>query len=100
MGGGGCAQGDGKGKKACAFSLHGKMDPKRRTATYTAFRSAEHGALFCTDVAARGIDLPDVDWIVQYDPPKDPSFFIHRCGAVLCCAQGATLPLYPGHCRL
>ena len=60
------------------YSLHGKMDPKRRTATYTSFRESEHGVLFCTDVAARGIDLPDVDWIVQYDPPKDPSFFVHR----------------------
>lgn len=31
-------------------------------------------------MAARGIDLPDIDWIVQYDPPKDPSFFVHRVG--------------------
>lgn len=36
--------------------------------------------LFCTDVAARGIDIPDIDWIVQYAPPQDPSFFIHRVG--------------------
>ena len=36
--------------------------------------------LFCTDVVARGIDVPDVDFIVQYDPPQDPSFFIHRIG--------------------
>lgn len=36
--------------------------------------------LFCTDVAARGIDIPDLDWIVQYAPPQDPSFFIHRVG--------------------
>ena len=36
--------------------------------------------LICTDVAARGLDIPDVDWIVQYDAPQDPSFFIHRVG--------------------
>ena len=32
----------------------------------------------CTDVAARGLDIPDVDWIVQYDPPDDPKEYIHR----------------------
>ena len=36
--------------------------------------------LVCTDVAARGIDIPDVDWIVQYDPPTDPDFYVHRVG--------------------
>ena len=36
------------------------------------------GILFCTDVAARGLDIPEVDWIVQYDPPDDPKEYIHR----------------------
>jgi len=49
---------------------------------YTQFASASQkaGVLLCTDVVARGIDIPDVDWIVQFDPPQDPSFFVHRIG--------------------
>ena len=38
------------------------------------------GCLLCTDVAARGLDIPDVQQIVQYDPPQDPCTFVHRVG--------------------
>lgn len=38
------------------------------------------GVLLCTDVAARGLDIPDVSWIVQFDPPQDPDVFVHRVG--------------------
>lgn len=37
--------------------------------------NAEKGILICTDVAARGLDIPEVDWIIQYDPPDDPKVF-------------------------
>ncbi len=68
-------------------SLHGKQTPSRRKATYSAFvqsvsapASGLSSVLFCTDVAARGLDLPDVDCVVQFDPPTDPSSFSHRVG--------------------
>jgi ATP-dependent RNA helicase DDX55/SPB4 len=60
--------------------LHGKMAPKKRQGLYEKFTSSSSGVMFCTDVAARGIDIPDVDWIVQMSAPKDPSFFVHRIG--------------------
>ena len=41
-----------------------------RTILYKKFVAAETGVLFCTDVAARGVDIPDVDWIVQLAAPK------------------------------
>ncbi len=59
------------GLEACSIlSLHGKMVQKRRSKTYETFLSCAGGILLCTDVAARGLDIPDVDWIVQYDAPQ------------------------------
>ncbi|OQR85585.1 DEAD/DEAH box RNA helicase [Achlya hypogyna] len=66
--------------EAAVVSLHGKMAPKKRVLCYESFEAQTAGLLVCTDVVARGIDLPDVDWIVQFDPPQDPSFFVHRVG--------------------
>lgn len=60
--------------------FHGKMIPKKRTGYFQKFKSLSAGVMFSTDVAARGIDIPDVDWIIQMAAPKDPSFFVHRIG--------------------
>ncbi|KAI4335828.1 hypothetical protein L6164_014437 [Bauhinia variegata] len=62
------------------FDIHGKQKQQRRTNTFFEFCKAEKGILLCTDVAARGLDIPAVDWIVQYDPPDDPKEYIHRVG--------------------
>jgi len=62
------------------LSIHGKQKQSKRTSTYFQFCNAETGIMFCTDVAARGLDIPAVDWIVQYDPPDDPKEYIHRVG--------------------
>ncbi|KAM8706570.1 hypothetical protein ACLKA7_010779 [Drosophila subpalustris] len=61
-------------------SIHGKQKQTKRTTTFFQFCNAETGILLCTDVAARGLDIPQVDWIVQYDPPDDPKEYIHRVG--------------------
>lgn len=62
------------------LALHGRMKQAAREATLSSFASCEAGVLLCTDVAARGLDIPDVHWVVQYDAPQDPSAFVHRCG--------------------
>uniref|UniRef100_A0A131Y3V7 ATP-dependent RNA helicase n=1 Tax=Ixodes ricinus TaxID=34613 RepID=A0A131Y3V7_IXORI len=62
------------------MSIHGKQKQAKRTTTFFQFCNADTGILLCTDVAARGLDIPEVDWIVQYDPPDDPKEYIHRVG--------------------
>lgn len=64
------------------MSLHGKLDAKPRLKTLTNFAEgyATKSVLFTTDVAARGLDIPDVDLVVQLDPPTEPDVFLHRCG--------------------
>lgn len=65
-----------RGKKVVfliGFSVwQGKQKQAKRTHTFFEFCNAETGSLLCTDVAARGLDIPAVDWIVQFDPPDDP----------------------------
>ncbi|EDO16499.1 hypothetical protein Kpol_513p15 [Vanderwaltozyma polyspora DSM 70294] len=62
------------------LELHGKQKQQKRTNTFFEFCNAERGILVCTDVAARGLDIPAVDWIIQFDPPDDPRDYIHRVG--------------------
>lgn len=59
---------------------HGKMKQGPREKALASFSTLSSGILVCTDVAARGLDIPSVDLIVQYDPPQDPNVFIHRAG--------------------
>lgn len=62
------------------LELHGRQKQQKRTNTFFEFVNADSGILLCTDVAARGLDIPAVDWIIQYDPPDDPKEYIHRVG--------------------
>ncbi|KAJ4863640.1 DEAD/DEAH box helicase domain-containing protein [Trichoderma breve] len=62
------------------LDLHGKQKQQKRTNTFFEFSNAPHGILICTDVAARGLDIPAVDFIVQFDPPDNTRDYIHRVG--------------------
>ena len=70
------------GSSSCeVIALHGKMKQSQREAALSRFADANDGALLlCTDVAARGLDIPGVDWVVQFDAPQDPAAFVHRVG--------------------
>ena len=62
------------------YVLHGKMKQRARETALAAFAESTEGVLLATDVAARGLDIPDVEWVLQYDAPQDPNAFVHRCG--------------------
>ncbi|XP_055969494.1 nucleolar RNA helicase 2 [Sorex fumeus] len=66
--------------KQDAESLHGDIPQKQREITLKGFRNGDFGILVATNVAARGLDIPEVDLVVQSCPPKDVESYIHRSG--------------------
>ncbi|GLI78993.1 ATP-dependent RNA helicase dbp4 [Penicillium ochrochloron] len=60
--------------------LHGKQKQGGRLDITTKFSQSQHAVLFATDVAARGLDFPAVDWVIQVDCPEDSDTYIHRVG--------------------
>ncbi|KKY35813.1 putative atp-dependent rna helicase dbp4 [Diaporthe ampelina] len=60
--------------------LHGRQKQEARLRITKQFTSARHSCLFATDVVARGVDFPAVDWVIQVDCPEDADTYIHRVG--------------------
>ena len=61
-------------------ALHGGIEQKERFVILDRFRSGENKVLITTDVAARGIDIPTMDYVLNYDLPDDAENYVHRCG--------------------
>ncbi|PWN93387.1 DEAD-domain-containing protein [Acaromyces ingoldii] len=60
--------------------LHGKQKQTKRLQIFNDFTKAQHAVLFATDIAARGLDFPSVDWVIQVDAPEDEDTYVHRVG--------------------
>ncbi|XP_049879438.1 probable ATP-dependent RNA helicase DDX55 homolog [Pectinophora gossypiella] len=78
------------------FAIHGKMKQKR-SKILEKFREADNTILLCTDLLARGLDIPEVEWVLQWEPPTNPASLVHRVGRT---ARGGAagcslLPLLP-----
>jgi superfamily II DNA/RNA helicase len=63
-----------------AAALHGDLDQAARTAALESFRKGEAKLLIASDVAARGLDIPDVSHIFNFDVPHHPDDYVHRIG--------------------
>jgi ATP-dependent RNA helicase RhlE len=61
-------------------AMHGGIEQKERFAIFDRFRTGENKVLITTDVAARGIDIPTMDYVINYDLPDDAENYVHRCG--------------------
>ncbi len=61
-------------------ALHGDLNQSQRTRVMEAFKSARVPLLVATDVAARGIDVNDIDYVINYDVPNHDEYYVHRIG--------------------
>ena len=61
-------------------ALHGDLDQRARMAALDAFRSGQVQLIVCSDVAARGLDIPDVSHVINYDAPHHSEDYVHRIG--------------------
>jgi len=63
-----------------AMAIHGDLSQRQRDMAIQAFRTGKTGLLIATDVAARGLDIPKVSHVINYDMPEDPGMYFHRIG--------------------
>ncbi|KAM3876226.1 putative ATP-dependent RNA helicase DDX10 [Diretmus argenteus] len=79
------------------LALHGKQQQMKRVEVYTDFLKKKSAVLFATDIAARGLDFPAVNWVLQFDCPEDADTYIHRVGRTARYKEGgeALLVLLP-----
>jgi len=67
-------------KGISAQAIHGDLNQKVRERVLSSFRDGKLRVLVATDVAARGLDIDDVDTVVNYDIPEETEYYIHRIG--------------------
>ena len=63
-----------------ALSIHGDKQQRERDQILRDFRNGDIDILVATDVAARGLDIPNIDYVVNFDAPNNPESYVHRIG--------------------
>nr|CAG8584693.1 5525_t:CDS:2 [Entrophospora candida]CAG8604785.1 9442_t:CDS:2 [Entrophospora candida] len=81
--------------KQDAQVLHGDIAQSQRETTMKGFREGKFKCIICTDVLARGIDIPEVDLVINCEPPKDVETYVHRSGRTARAGrQGTTVTFF------
>lgn len=62
------------------YTIHGEKDQQERSSVMGRFKEGEYNILIATDVSARGIDVPNVEFVINYDLPDDAEYYVHRVG--------------------
>ncbi|CAF1301233.1 unnamed protein product [Rotaria sordida] len=70
------------------LALYGTMGQMKRMSIYDTFCRKQYACLFATDIAARGLDFPAINWVIQFDCPPDANTYIHRVGRTARFEQG------------
>lgn len=76
------------------FKLHGNLSADERRGFLKDFEKSKRAVLLASDVVARGIDLPKIDWIVQYDPPQHLEEYLHRIGRTARCGNAGNSVIF------
>jgi len=80
-----------------AESIHGNRNQSERERALKAFRDGRSPILIATDVAARGLDVPNVKWVINYDLPSTIDSYIHRIGRTGRCGNTGTAISFVGN---
>ncbi len=80
-----------------AASFNGDLEQDIRNETLTAFKERKINILFATDIAARGLDIDDIDCVINYDLPRSPADYIHRIGRTARAGKSGTAISFISH---
>ena len=81
--------------KIRTVALHSQLQQRQRLKKLDQFRDKIVKIMVCTDVGARGLDIPMVNHVIQYNLPKDLDTYIHRCGRTARIGRTGTLIIPP-----
>lgn len=81
--------------------MHGDIAQNQREVTMKRFKEGKFRVLVATDVASRGLDIPNVDLVIQIEPPKETETYIHRSGRTARAgAHGTCITFYTGKTKM